>query len=292
MGRLRAVFLALLLTPVVVYVVLCAVVYFQQDDLLFHPTPVAEKKLAELAAADGFVPWENARGERIGWRSVVGNPSPAGDRKTNALLIFHGNGGFALGENYRRLRDRVDPAAFEIYLLEYPGYGGRPGPPSTRAFVDAALAAVDQLATAPDRRIWLLGQSMGSGVACAAAAERSDRIAGLVLVTPYDSLAAGATFHYPWLPARLLLRHRLDSDRNLARYRGPVAFLVAGRDRTVPPQLGRTLHDDYAGPKRLWLAPDAGHNDLDVLLADWPLVWEWLAKAQIENQKSKIKNAP
>jgi fermentation-respiration switch protein FrsA (DUF1100 family) len=41
-----------------------------------------------------------------------------------------------------------------------------------------------------------------------------------------------------------------------------VAVLLAGRDEVIPTDLGRALFDSYTGPKKLWLEPDLGHNDL------------------------------
>lgn len=268
-----------LATGAVGYLILCVALYASQDRLLFFPTLAAAGEFDAAARDAGFEPWTNARGERIGWKSPA---HPGAD----ALLILHGNGGHALARNYAALR-RDDTslrppgdAPFQLFLLEYPGYGARPGPTSAETLVAAAVDGIDVLtAEDPRRRIFLFGQSLGTGIACAAAAERPERIAGLALLTPFDSLARAAGHHYPWLPVRLLLRHRLDSDRNLARYRGPVAFLVAGRDGTTPPALAERLHAIYPGPKRLWLAPEASHNDFDLLLAPWPEVQRWLRDA-------------
>jgi pimeloyl-ACP methyl ester carboxylesterase len=250
------------------YIAICAYLYFAQESLLFFPQRASQTELDAFARGNGFEPWTNAAGQRIGWRATTGDP-------TRALLVFHGNGGFALGRNYEALRQH-DADSPTLYLLEYPGYGARPGTPSSASMTAAALDAFDTLAADPARRIEIMGQSLGTGVACAVAAARPDRVAGIVLVTPYDSLASGAAAHYPWLPVRWLMRHRFDSDRNLARYHGPVAFLIAGRDGTIPPRLAERLYAGYGGPKKQWIAPQAGHNDLDQLLAHWPEVAAWL----------------
>lgn len=272
--------LILLTLLAVAYAGLCLLLYLNQDRLLFFPSLAAAAELDLHARQIGFEPWTNARGQRIGWKSAAGDPA-------SALLICHGNGGFALGRNYENLR-RDGPAPGQVFLLEYPGYGARPGPISTQAMTAAAIEAIDTLAAERPRRILLFGQSLGSGIACAAAAARPAQLAGLILLTPFDSLRAAAGAHYPWLPVALLLRHRLDSDRNLAKFPGPVAFLVAGRDETIPPARARRLFASYPGPKRLWLVPDAGHNDFDALLADWPQILAWLAAPEIRNPKSEI----
>ena len=106
------------------------------------------------------------------------------------------------------------------------------------------------------------GESLGSAVGALAAARRPAAVAGLLLVTPLASVPAVARRHYPFLPA-FLLRDTLRTDLALPRYGGPVAFLVAGRDSIVFPDLGEALHRDYPGEKHLWVDGPADHNSLD-----------------------------
>jgi len=41
-----------------------------------------------------------------------------------------------------------------------------------------------------------------------------------------------------------------------------LAVLLAGRDTIIPPELGRKLFDEYRGPKKLWIEPEASHDDI------------------------------
>lgn len=267
------------------YLAICAVLYFRQDSLVFFPHHAPMPELEATARSVGFEPWTNADGERIGWRSVDGDSA-------NALLICHGNGGFALHRNYFAYANRASDGSARprTYLLEYPGYGAREGTPSEANLTAAAIEAIDTLAaSAAAPRITLLGQSLGSGVASAAAAKRPDAIGAIILITPFNSLVGAAHDHYPWIPVPWLLRTRFDSETNLAAFPGPIAFIVAMEDQTVPAHLGRKLYEGYSGTKRLWLVPEAHHNDTDRLLADWPEVWTWLEnypKSKIENPES------
>ena len=54
---------------------------------------------------------------------------------------------------------------------------------------------------------------------------------------------------YPWLPVRQLARFRYDSEYALQNVRLPALFLHGRDDEVIPFQLGRRLHDGYAGPK-------------------------------------------
>ena len=111
----------------------------------------------------------------------------------------------------------------------------------------------------------VIGESLGAAVAAAASARQQDKVAGLMLITPWDTLANVATFHYPWLPVRWLLRDRYDSAAHLARFNRPALLVVAEQDKIVPAPLGIALHGAMQGAprgrQRLERIASAGHND-------------------------------
>ena len=136
---------------------------------------------------------------------------------------------------------------------------GPSGQPFAGGFLAAAEDAIDSLPAADP--VILLGESIGTGVASAMAARFPERISGLLLLTPFDSLLSVAQHHYPLLPVRWILRDKYPSADWLKAYTGPIAFILAADDSIVPATLGRKLHDGYAGPKQLHLAT-GDHNDL------------------------------
>ena len=126
----------------------------------------------------------------------------------------------------------------------------------------AAADALPALTENDQRPVYLLGESLGSGVATYLAGAYPDAVSGLLLITAFTSLADVAAKHYPFLPVRMLLSENYDSAAALADYHGPVAFLLAGRDEIVPVESGQALHDGYLGPRWLRIERDAGHNTL------------------------------
>lgn len=265
----RSSIVALLLLIPIGYLAICALLYFGQDSLVFVPTRGTAAALDEVAKKKDFLPWTNAAGQRIGWKSAGGDPN-------NALLIFNGNGGNALMRTYYQEYTAKD-GNWKVFLLEYPGYGAREGQSSEKSLTAAALEAFDLLAAVPNRKVWILGESLGSGVACAVAAQRASRVAGLILVTPYDRLTSVGQGHYPWLPVTWLLRTRFDSIKNLQNYPGPVAIAVAGADTVVPPERARGLYDNYPGRKRLWSVPHVNHDVSGFLdQGGWQEIVQWL----------------
>ena len=102
-------------------------------------------------------------------------------------------------------------------------------------------------------------------------------VAGAVLVSPYDSLAAIGRHHYPWLPVGLLLRHRFDPAADAAGSTAPLLALVAAGDAIIPVERSRALYDAWAGPKQ-WLAvTGADHNTLGATRDFWDPIARFLA---------------
>lgn len=245
------------LVPLAVVTGVVLMLAMLQRQLIYFPAREPLESLSAAAAARGLQVWRGEGGEYLGWRSG------GQDRARNRMVVFHGNAGHALHRDYFAAGLEALGDEWEVYLFEYPGYGGREGSPSADAIKSAAEAALSGLLATPSPPVFLLGESLGSGVASHLAATFPTRVAGLLLVTPFTSLADVASRHYPFLPVRALLSERFDSLEALSHYRGPVAFLLAGKDEVVATELGQELHDSYDGPSWLRIQANAGHNTLD-----------------------------
>jgi pimeloyl-ACP methyl ester carboxylesterase len=233
---------------------LLLLVFLAQRRLLYFPDRYPLEPAEQEGHRLGLEPWRDSRGRFIGWRSPHGAGRPLG-----RILVLHGNAGSALDRGY--LRDVLQAPGvppLDLYLLEYPGYGPREGSPSEPTIVAAATDAIDLLVSEGSSPLLLAGESLGSAAVSVAAAKRP-AVAGLILVTPLASVAAVARRHYPWAPS-FLIRDRFDTAAALARFHGPVAFLIAGADEVAFADLGLALHAGYAGPKRLWVQDGRGHN--------------------------------
>ncbi|HJU83861.1 MAG TPA: alpha/beta fold hydrolase [Holophagaceae bacterium] len=240
--------------------------FLLQRRMMYAPERYGEAEAMRMAKARGLEPWRDAKGALRGWRraGVPGAP---------CVVVFHGNAGAALD------RDYFVPlmGGREVILLEYQGYGCRPGEPSQSAMVADAAEALARLRDEGRGPILLLGESLGSGVAAHAAARVPGAVSGMLLVTPVARMADVAAMHYPWLPIRLLLRERWDNAAAIRDFPGPVAILVAGQDEVVGAAQGHGLAA-ACRKARLWEQPEAGHNSVDVRpgAAPWGEMLAWL----------------
>ena len=185
-------------------------------------------------------------------------------------------------KKYRgRSPTRAGRASGRSSAINYRGYGASEGKPGESALTADALGDLRRGDAKRDdvdpRRIVVFGRSLGTAIAAHLAAERP--VAGAILVSPYDSLAAIGRKHYPWLPVSLLLRHRFDAlpdaKRNAhaaARDRRRVRFDHSARALArALRRLGRA--EDLASSCR-----GADHNDLGNDEAFWQSVAGFLAE--------------
>ncbi len=268
---LRSLMLTALSIVIGVPVALSALLYFAQDRLIFHPQPPpgSPPSARELAISEVTVPTADGLQLR-GW---LARPASGGDRPLPLVIYFGGNA------------EEVSPMAmlagelpgWALLALNYRGYGGNPGNPSEQALCADALAIHGWATRRTDvdaTRVVAFGRSLGSGLAVYLAAERP--LAGVVLVTPYDSLRAVAQKLYPYAPVALLLKHRFESAERAPRIATPLLVLAAGRDAVVPIRHAHALYERWQGPKTWREFAHAGHNDLDTDPGYWRAVADFL----------------
>lgn len=200
--------------------------------------------------------------ELAGWFLPAADEGPG-----PAVLVANGNAG---NRSHRApLARALAEAGAGVLLFDYRGYGANPGRPSEDGLRRDARAARDYLAgraeVDPDRLVYY-GESLGAAVMVTLAAEHPP--AGLVLRSPFTSLADVGRLHYPWLPVDRLLRDRYESADTIARVEAPLLVVAGGDDGIVPPTQSRALYAAAAGPKRLVLVAGADHNDAALLAGD------------------------
>jgi hypothetical protein len=245
----------LLLIPFILYAAVAAALFFFQGRLLF-PVHAAGGTGALLPGSERLVV-ETAGGESLhGVRFAPRGGAGGGDRPL--LLVFGGNAWNA--EDAAMTLAELFPE-HDVVGFHYRGYRPSTGRPAAAAMLADALLIHDEVARRyRPAAIVAVGFSLGSGVAARLAAERP--IAGTILVTPFDSLAAVAAQHYPWIPVRLLFRHEMPAAEDLARTRVPVAVIAAERDRLILPARTAALRRRAGNLVYQRVVRSADHNDI------------------------------
>jgi pimeloyl-ACP methyl ester carboxylesterase len=217
---------------VVLYLALMVLIFLLQRRLLYHPT------FNLLSASDlqtlGLQYWPVSGAVYRGFLNTRFNAPVRG-----TVMVFHGNAGAASDRLY--YTRALALLGYRVLLMEYPGYGGRAGKRSEASFIADAKQSIAIAHRRLGAPLFLWGESLGAGVVAALAADSTLPIAGVVLITPWDSLTRLAQRIYWFLPVGWLLRDRYDSVHNLQAYDKPVAVIFAKRDEIIPQAHGLLL---------------------------------------------------
>jgi len=243
-----------LLIALFCYVAVVALMYVAQRGMMYFPyaermTPqdagFPQAREVTLTAPDGV--------RILAW-TVPPKPGKP------VVLYLHGNGG-SIAHRVARF-DRLTDDGTGLIALSYRGYGGSDGTPTEAGLIDDARAAYAfARETYPDAPLVLWGESLGTGVAVALAAEKD--VAAVILEAPFTSAADVAFAAYPFLPVSLLMKDQFRSDARIGKVTAPLLIMHGTADRIVPFRLGERLYALANAPKAFVRFADGGHEDLD-----------------------------
>lgn len=210
----------LLLLTVFLYIVVVAYFYFTQDSKIFNiseipsnpPVILKNVKKISLEVDDGVV--------------LDGVYKKSNQKDVPTIIYFGGN-----SDDARRFLLHVKKLNdFNIVTFNYRGYLQSGGKPSEISLFNDALKIYDKFAN--DSGVIVVGRSLGSGVAVYLASKR--KVLGVVLITPYDSIASLAKQKYPFLPVNLMLKYKFESIKYIEKIKSPIGIIEVKNDTTIP----------------------------------------------------------
>ena len=135
-------------------------------------------------------------------------------KKNKTILYFHGNAG-DLTNRVHKLNE-LNKLNVNILIISWRGFSGNQGKPTEKNLYNDARKSVEWLNNigVENKNITLYGESLGTGVATELGQDNS--FAGIVLESPFTSIADAAKIYYPYLPIDLLIKDRYDSLKTVS----------------------------------------------------------------------------
>jgi pimeloyl-ACP methyl ester carboxylesterase len=248
------------------YAAFCLALVLFQRRLLYFPQRLTEAQARRAFDEVKVRRWPDPAG--LDYRGVMKETVADAALTNGTVLVFHGNAGGA--QDREAYCELLQGLGWRVIIAEYPGYAARRGALGEASFREDGRATARLIRQKHPGRLVLLGESLGSGVAAAVAADPEVKADAVILATPWDRLASVAAHHYPWLPVRFFLRDRYDSVAYLKEYAGLVTVLMSERDEIMPAACTLALYAGLprAGSKRLVRLPSAAHNDWFWMLSE------------------------
>lgn len=149
-----------------------------------------------------------------------------------------------------------------VAVFNYRGLGPSSGQPSEKTLVSDGLYVLDWLCAQtklPISSVIIIGRSLGSGIALQVCAAR--QAAGLILISPFDSLANVIRRRVVFFPD-FLLQDKFNSLHHIPKVGCKILSITGARDTTIPTELSDALFQSWDGELIEHVVPEGRHQGL------------------------------
>ena len=163
------------------------------------------------------------------------------------ILFLHGNAGSL--ENRIHKINHFKDININFLLLAWRGFSGNKGKPTEQGLYEDARSAIRWLKSkgVPEKNIIIYGESLGTGIATEIAQNKN--FAGIILESPFTSMVDAGKTKYPYLPVRLLLKDKYESDKKVKNIKSPILVMHGKVDNIVPFYMGKKMYELANEPK-------------------------------------------
>jgi len=245
-------YLYLALSSVVLaYFIIILFVYFYQRNLLYHPS---ENNYLNDKITFNYEEIFIETDKKIKLKSWFIKKNLD---KFKTILIFHGNAGNLFNRVYKL--NELNKLDVNILLISWRGFSGNKGKPTEKNLYRDADESVKWLNNQGviSKNIILYGESLGTGVATELGT--SNAFGGIILESPFTSIANVAKIYYPYLPVSIILKDRYDSIGKIKNINTPIFIMHGKMDNIVPQQMGLELFEKANNPKYSYFPEDDDH---------------------------------
>ena len=237
-----------------IYALVGIALYYLQDTLLFHPQPVGsnEKYSLNIPYSEVNIPYSSNTNINI-------IQFPAGNNTKGVVLYFHGN-----RKNisyYARFAPEFTRNGYEVWMMDYPGFGKSTGEFSEQLIYDWALQMykLSRAKYSPDSII-IYGKSMGTGIAAQLASVRDTR--RLILETPYYSLPSIVGQYAPMYPVKQMIHFKIPTYEYIQKVTAPITIFHGTSDGVIRHSNASRLKPFLKSGDEFISIERGGHNDL------------------------------
>jgi len=236
---------------VLAYFIIILFVYFYQRNLLYHPS---ENNYLNDKITFNYEEIFIETDKNINLKSWFIKKDL---NKFKTILIFHGNAGNLFNRVYKL--NELNKLDVNILLISWRGFSGNKGKPTEKNLYHDAEETVKWLNNrgAISKNIILYGESLGTGVATELGT--SNAFGGIILESPFTSIANTAKIYYPYLPVNIILKDRYDSIGKIKNITTPILIMHGKKDNIVPQKMGLELYEKANQPKFSYFPENDDH---------------------------------
>tara|TARA_B100001063_G_C16739654_1_gene544029 strand:- start:452 stop:1252 length:801 start_codon:yes stop_codon:yes gene_type:complete len=233
------------------YIFILVFVYFNQRNLLYHPTEnnYLDDQI-QFNYEEVFI--ETEKNIKLKSWFIKKNLE-----KYKTLVFFHGNAGNLLNRVHKL--NELNKLDINIFIVSWRSFSENPGTPTEKNLYNDAKESIKWLNNkgVQNNRIILYGESLGTGVAVELG--QKNIFNSIILESPFTSIEKAAKIYYPYLPIKLLLKDRYDSINKINKITKPILIMHGIKDDIVPYTMGEDLFKKANNPKYSYFPKNDNH---------------------------------
>lgn len=183
--------------------------------------------------------------------------------KTNGTILYlHSNASdiFLIQKRFIQMCDKLSCNGIAI---EYPGYSVAPGISNEKT----CLNNIEKVIFSQELKhlkFFLVGRSIGTGLACQIALQHPQRFHNITLISPFKSISSiidDKGFHF----FKIFVEDVLRSDEAVKQLKMPILIIHGIKDSLIKVDHAKELYDlsTQTNYKKLVLLPQSTHENLD-----------------------------
>ena len=234
-------FIQILSFFILIYLVILVSTYLFQRNLLYHPTENNYSGDRLLVPIDKIKIKTKDDIELISWYHKKNI------KNYKTILFLHGNAG-SLDNRIHKI-NHFKEMKINFLLVSWRGFNGNKGKPTEQGLYEDGRSAVRWLKSQgiSEKNIILYGESLGTGIVTEIAQNKN--FAGIILESPFTSMIDAGKDKYPYLPVKLLLKDKYESNKKIKNIKSPVLIMHGKVDTIVPFHMGEKMYRLANEPK-------------------------------------------
>ncbi|MEZ4805541.1 MAG: alpha/beta hydrolase [Bacteroidia bacterium] len=224
-NKLRKFILRLCGAILILYVLLCSLLYIFQEKLIFFPQKLDKNHTFIFGQAYEELFIKTPDGTQL--NALIFKA----DSSKGLIFYLHGNAGSL--NSWGKVTSTYTNLNYDVCMLDYRSYGKSEGNISSQAqFYSDIQTVYNQIKTKYDEKdINILGYSIGTGPAAYLAATNSPK--RLILQAPYYSLSDMMKQNFGFIPT-FILKYKFETHNYLKHCKAPLSIFHGSQDQVIP----------------------------------------------------------
>jgi pimeloyl-ACP methyl ester carboxylesterase len=238
---------------ILLYVLLCVLLYFIQEKLIFFPEKLSRDFIFPFNQPFEELSIKTKDGKRLHGLLFTS------EKRKGLIFYLHGNAGSL--RSWGEVASTYTDLGYDVFMLDYRGYGKSEGRITSEGqFYEDVQMAYDSLkARYEENRVVVLGYSIGTGPAAQLASRNHPRL--LILQAPYYSLKDLMQHIYPIIPT-FLLKYTFETNKYLKGCTVPVVLFHGDKDEVIYYGSSVKLKEVLKSSDTLITLRGQGHNGM------------------------------